>query len=75
MEGRKGEPSREVKPYDYASRPFIEREITNRAVKFIEDHGKGPKPFFLYVPFTLPNAPPLAHHDIASMSAAGRNAD
>jgi arylsulfatase len=63
MEGRKGEPSREVKPYDYASRPFIEREITDRAVKFIEDHGKGPKPFFLYVPFTLLHAPPLAHPD------------
>jgi len=65
LEGRKGEPSRVVHAYDYAFRPFIDREITNRSVAYIQKHAKAEKPFFLYVPFTLPHAPPLAHPDFA----------
>lgn len=66
MEGRKGQPSRNVRPYDLAFRPLIDREITNRAVEYIGKHAKGDTPFFLYVPFTQPHAPPLAHPDFVT---------
>lgn len=63
MEGRRGEPSRTLRDYDYAYRPFIDREVTDRSVDFIRRKSKEQKPFFLYTPFTLPHVPPLAHPD------------
>jgi len=65
LEGRKGEPCRKVRDYDYAFRPYIDREITDRAVNYIGRHAGGSQPFFLYVPFTLPHDPPLAHPEFA----------
>jgi arylsulfatase A-like enzyme len=65
LEGRKGEPSRKVRDYDYAFRPYIDREVTDRAVDYIRRHAHGQKPFFLYVPFTLPHDPPLAHPEFS----------
>ncbi len=63
MEGRKGERSKALQPYDIKMRPLIDREVTRRAADFIQRKAKGDKPFFLYVPFTLPHVPPLAHPD------------
>jgi arylsulfatase len=63
MEGRKGEPSRALRPYDRAARALIDREITDRAVAYIARHAKEERPFFLYLPFTLPHDPPLTHPD------------
>lgn len=63
LEGVKGEKSKFVRVYDTAFRPLIDREITNRSVAYIKKHAKGDKPFFLYIPFTLPHEPPLAHPD------------
>ena len=37
----------------------MDAEITLRSVAYIEAHAKDEKPFFLYVPFSLPHAPPL----------------
>lgn len=65
LEGKKGEQSRKVCDYTYAFRPFIDREITDRSVAYIQKHADDTKPFFLYVPFTLPHNPPLAHPDFA----------
>ncbi|WP_374572004.1 arylsulfatase [Phenylobacterium sp.] len=62
-EGRKGEPSRKLKPYDRTARSLIDREITDRAVAYIDKHAKAGKPFFLYLPYTLPHDPPLTHPD------------
>lgn len=63
MEGRRGEPSRPLRPYDRAARALIDREITDRAVAYIRKNAGGEKPFFLYLPFTLPHDPPLTHPD------------
>jgi len=60
-EGRVGEPSKRVGDYDYAMRPLMDAEITRRSVDYITAHARDAKPFFLYVPFSLPHAPPLAH--------------
>lgn len=62
-EGRKGEASRKTRPYDRAARALIDREITDRAVAYIGKQAKAARPFFLYVPFTLPHDPPLTHPD------------
>jgi arylsulfatase A-like enzyme len=58
-EGKVGEPSKRVGEYDYAMRPLMDEQITQRAVNYIKTHAKDAKPFFLYVPFSLPHAPPL----------------
>lgn len=63
LEGRRREPSRALRPYDRAARAVIDREITDRAVAYITRQAKGDKPFFLYLPFTLPHDPPLTHPD------------
>lgn len=63
LEGRKGEPSRPIRTYDRAARALIDREVTDRAVAYIGKHARQEKPFFLYLPFTLPHNPPLTHPD------------
>ncbi|MBL8773985.1 MAG: arylsulfatase [Phenylobacterium sp.] len=63
MEGRRGEPSRPLRTYDRAARPLIDREITERAEAYIRRQSRADRPFFLYLPFTLPHEPPLAHPD------------
>jgi arylsulfatase A-like enzyme len=59
LQARKGEAATVVKPYDYTARAMIDVEIADRAVAYIDQHAKQ-KPFFLYIPFTLPHTPPLA---------------
>ena len=63
LEGVKGEKSKFVRNYDTHFRPLIDREIANRSVAYIGKQAKAGKPFFLYIPFTLPHEPPLAHPD------------
>ncbi|MBS0333898.1 MAG: arylsulfatase [Proteobacteria bacterium] len=63
MEGVKGQPSRPVRPYDRAARALIDTELTDRACAYIAKQAKEDKPFFLYIPFTLPHDPPLTHPD------------
>jgi arylsulfatase len=63
MEGVKGQSSRPLRPYDRAARALIDREIADRASAYISRKAKEDKPFFLYLPFTLPHDPPLTHPD------------
>lgn len=62
-EGKKGEKSRKVAIFDMKMRRLIDREITDRAVTFIDRNARTDKPFFLYLPFSLPHSPPLPHPD------------
>ncbi len=62
-EGKKGERSQRVGNFDLKMRRLMDREITDRAVKFIDKNAKADKPFFLYLPFSLPHSPPLPHPD------------
>jgi arylsulfatase A-like enzyme len=59
LQGRRDEPSVAVGVYDYPMRPLMDEHITQRAVAYIRAHAHDDKPFFLYVPFSLPHAPPL----------------
>src|SRR4051794_16818948 len=59
MEGRKGEPSREVAVYDLEQRRLIDAECTRRTIDFMKRSAQSGKPFYAYVPFTQVHFPTL----------------
>jgi arylsulfatase A-like enzyme len=59
LQGTRGEPSVAVGEYNYAMRPLMDEAITRKSVDYIKAHARDDKPFFLYVPFSLPHSPPL----------------
>jgi arylsulfatase A-like enzyme len=59
MEGRKGEPSKDVAVYDLEQRRLIDGEITRRSIDFIKRSVRSSKPFYAYIPFTLVHFPTL----------------
>lgn len=75
MEGRKGEPSRNLEVYDQKTRRLIETEITRRTIDFMKRQVRASKPFYAYVPFTLVHYPTLAHPDFAGKTGYGEFAD
>jgi len=70
-EGKAGEQSRDVKPYNMETRRTIDRESAERSVGFMERKVRERKPFFLYYPMTQIHFPTLAHPDFAGKSGAG----
>jgi arylsulfatase A-like enzyme len=70
-EGKAGEPSRSVKPFNLETRRTVDREATERAVDFMTRSTRAGKPFFLYLPFTLIHFPTLPHPDFAGKTGAG----
>lgn len=75
MEGRKGEPSRELEIYDVKQRRLIDTEITRRAVDFMKRSVKAGKPFYAYVPFTFAHVPVLPHPDFVGKTGFGNFPD
>jgi arylsulfatase len=74
-EGRAGEPSRNVKPFDLETRRTLDRESAQRGVAFMERNVRERRPFFLYYPITQIHFPTLAHPDFAGKTGAGDIAD
>lgn len=70
-EGKAGEASKSVKPFDLETRRTVDRESTDRAVDFMTRSAKARKPFFLYLPFTLIHFPTLPHPEFAGKTGAG----
>jgi arylsulfatase A-like enzyme len=75
MEGRKGEPARNVKVYDLEARRRIDAELTERTCAFLRRHAGAKQPFFAYVPLTQLHYPTLPHPDFAGKTGAGDFAD
>ncbi len=75
MEGRKGEPSRELEVYDLEMRRRIDSELVSRTNDFMRRQVKAKKPFFAYVPITQVHFPTLPHRDFAGKTGAGDFAD
>ncbi len=75
MKARKGNPSRQVKPYDLTTRPEIDMEITDKAIDFIERSAAAKKPFYAYVPYTLVHYPTLASAEFKGSTGNGEWAD
>ncbi len=74
-EGRAGEPTRNVKPFDMETRRTIDRESAERSIAFMTRQVKAGRPFFLYYPMTHIHFPTLAHPDFAGKTGAGDIAD
>ena len=75
MEGRCGEPSRQVKVYDLESRRAIDEELVARSCDFVRRHSEAGRPFFLYLPMVHLHFPTLPHRDFAGRTGNGDFAD
>lgn len=75
MEGRAGEPSREVKLYDLEARRGIDADLVDRSCAFMQRHVAANRPFFLYLPLVHLHFPTLPHPDFAGSTGNGDFAD
>ena len=75
LEGERGEPVREVEPYDLGNRPLIDGRIAEKSVRWISDRAQNDRPFFLFVSWSNPHHPYLPHPDFAGRSGNGDFAD
>lgn len=75
MEGRVGEPARNLHVYDLEARRRIDGELAERTVEFMQRHARTGTPFFAYVPITQLHYPTLPHRDFEGRSGAGDFAD
>ena len=71
MEGRKGSTPETVRTYDLDYRPLIDRDLTDRAIDFMERQAKADKPFFVYLPYTATHFPTMPHPDFDGRSGKG----
>lgn len=75
MEGKAGEPARELHVYDLEARRRIDAELTERAIDFMRRHVHAGQQFFTYVPLTQLHYPTLPHRDFAGKTGTGDFAD
>ena len=75
MEGRRGEPSQNVRVYDLAQRPLLDAEITRRTIDFVKRSVALGEPFYAYVPLTQVHLPTIPHPDFAGRTGNGDFAD
>lgn len=75
MEGRKGEPAKNVAVYDLEMRRRIDSDLITHTNDFMRRAVKAKKPFFAYVPLTQVHFPTLPHRDFAGKTGAGDFAD
>jgi arylsulfatase len=75
MEGRKGEPARDVAVLDLDMRRRIDSDLIDRTIDFIRRQTQAGRPFFAYVPITQLHYPTLPHPDFIGRTGAGDFAD
>lgn len=75
MEGRAGEPSREVKLYDLEARRGIDADLVDRSCAFMQRNVAANRSFFLYLPLVHLHFPTLPHPDFAGRTGNGDFAD
>ena len=57
MESTKGQAPKKLKIYDLAQRRIMDRELTDKTKDFITRQVAAKKPFFAFVPYTMPHHP------------------
>ena len=72
MEGKKGSTPKKIRPYRLDYRPLIDRDLTDKAVNFMQRQAKADKPFFVYLPYTATHFPTMPHPDFVNKSGKGR---
>ncbi len=75
MEGRKGEESTRVQPYRLDYRPFIDGDLTEKAIDFMGRQARSGNPFFVFLPYTATHYPTRPHPDFAGQTGNGAWAD
>ena len=75
MSAEKGKIPTKVRPYRLDYRPLIDRDLTDRAMEFMEVSVKSEKPFFIYLPYTATHFPTMPHPDFKGKSGNGPWAD
>ncbi len=75
LESKKGKTPKKVIEYDLEYRPLIDRDLTDKAIDFMERKVKEDKPFFLYLPYTQTHFPALPHPDFKGKTGNGQWAD
>ena len=75
MTSKKGETPKKIKPYRLDYRPLIDRDLTDKALDFMDRQAKASKPFFLYLPYTATHFPTMPHPDYNGKTGNGAWAD
>ena len=75
MESKKGETPKKVKPYRLDYRPLIDRDLTDKALDFMDRQAKASKPFFVYLPYTATHFPTMPHPEYNEKTGNGAWAD
>jgi arylsulfatase len=71
MQSTKGKTPEKVRPYRLDYRPIIDRDLTDKALNFMERSVQSKKPFFLYLPYTATHFPTMPHPDFDGKSGNG----
>ena len=71
MESTKGKTPKKVRPYRLDYRPLIDRDLTDRAIRFMSKQANADKPFFVYLPYTATHFPTMPHPDFVGKSGKG----
>lgn len=75
MQSKKGETPEKVRPYRLDYRSLIDRDLTDKAMSFMERQTKAKKPFFVYLPYTATHFPTMPHPDFDGKTGNGAWAD
>ena len=75
MEAKRGKSPTKIKPYRLDYRPFIDADLTEKAIDYMQRQNKAKKPFFVYLPYTATHYPTLPHPDFVGKSGNGPWAD
>ena len=71
MQSTKGKAPEKVRPYRLDYRPIIDRDLTDKAIDFMQRSVQSKKPFFLYLPYTATHFPTMPHPDFEGKSGNG----
>lgn len=74
-QGKKGDKSTKVKPFDMNNRGLIDREVVNKSVAYIAQQAQAKKPFYTYIALTNIHPPFIPHPEFVGKSKAGAYAD
>ncbi|MGH8430659.1 MAG: sulfatase-like hydrolase/transferase, partial [Solimonas sp.] len=74
-EARKDQTPTKVKKLDLASKRTLDAELTEHATAFIKRNASAGKPFFAYIPFSLPHMPTQPNPEFAGKTGNGSWAD
>ena len=75
MSAKRDEEPQYLEVYNRKKRALIDREITTKALDFIDRNAKLGKPFFAYLPYTQTHEPVDAHPDFKGSTGNGNFAD